>query len=184
MDFFAWMIGIYGFVETADLDIIRRRYVKHPISIHFPGYCARNAPLTCCLTLHSHATRLTCLVTSILIISFAWRMMCKYAKTNASSAVGFLQEVRRKHKNERLVTYSDPRNHLSVPRRSERDPIASRNWRSTVDEEMCVPYGGKSELRPDSGAGGGDSSVWIGTVCSGARRESRSDLGGWTRIYR
>jgi hypothetical protein len=61
-------------------------------------------------------------------------------------------------------TYSDPRNHLSVPRRSDSAEMASRYCISICDNEKCVPYGGRRELKPENGAGGGMMRVSIGFV--------------------
>jgi len=64
-----------------------------------------------------------------------------------------------------------------VPRRSEREEIASRYWASMVVVEVRVPYGGSRELRPESGGGGGLSMGWIEWADfefgSGERKEKR-----------
>jgi hypothetical protein len=78
-------------------------------------------------TLRSHATRLTRRVTSIRTLSGAESKRCRYANSNASRNVGALvMMVRSPGGYERAGTYEDPRNHVSVPRRSDRAPIASR----------------------------------------------------------
>lgn len=51
--------------------------------------------------------------------------------------------------------YVEPRNHLSVPNLSESEEIACLYSNSTVCLSICVPYGGRRELRPESGGGGG-----------------------------
>lgn len=53
------------------------------------------------------------------------------------------------------MSYLEPRNHLSVPRRSDRAVTASLNLDSTAEAETCVPKGGKMVLKPKSGGGGG-----------------------------
>ena len=58
--------------------------------------------------------------------------------------------------------YAEPRNHLSVPSLSESEEIACLYSNSTVCLSICVPYGGRSELRPESGGGGGLSVVSTG----------------------
>jgi len=53
------------------------------------------------------------------------------------------------------TTDSEPRNHLSVPRRSDNAAIASRYWCSTAAFDTCIPKGGRNELNPQKGGGGG-----------------------------
>ena len=78
-------------------------------------------------------------------------------------------------------TYSEPKNHLSVPRRSERAETAARYCDSTVGIGICTPYGGRSELNPDSGAAGGTSSVSIGrdAVSDGEKIDCMNECSGW-----
>lgn len=53
-------------------------------------------------------------------------------------------------------TYLDPRNHLSVPKRSERDAMASIYCEVTVARLTRVPKEGNNEVNPVNGAGGGE----------------------------
>ena len=53
-------------------------------------------------------------------------------------------------------TYLDPRNHLSVPRRCERDAIASLYCDRMEEVFIRAPVGGISDHRPVRGAGGGE----------------------------
>ena len=55
------------------------------------------------------------------------------------------------------MTNLDPRNHLSVPRRSERDAMASLYDDKTAGVDTRVPKGGRKEDSPLNGAGGGES---------------------------
>lgn len=55
------------------------------------------------------------------------------------------------------MTNLDPRNHSSVPRRSERDAMASLYDDRIADVETRVPKGGRKEDSPLNGAGGGES---------------------------
>jgi hypothetical protein len=54
-----------------------------------------------------------------------------------------------------IVTYSEPRNHLSVPSRSESEAMASAYCPWIDESVMFVPYDGSTELKPVRGAGGG-----------------------------
>jgi hypothetical protein len=55
------------------------------------------------------------------------------------------------------ITNLDPRNQLSVPRRSERDTMASLYDDRIAGVETRVPKGGRREDSPLDGAGGGES---------------------------
>ena len=55
------------------------------------------------------------------------------------------------------ITNLDPRNHLSVPRRSERDAMASLYDDRIAGVETRVPKGGRKEDIPLNGAEGGES---------------------------
>ena len=53
------------------------------------------------------------------------------------------------------MTYGESRNHSCCPRRSESAAIASR-YRAAIEfGERRAPYGGRSDEKPESGAGGG-----------------------------
>lgn len=101
---------------------------EHPVATNF--YAGEtdgrrwNAARTWPCTRRSQATRFTRRETSTRIaLSFEWRMQWRYAKTRASRGVGA----------------ADPRNHLSVPRRSDREDIASRYCRATAVRSTWVP---------------------------------------------
>lgn len=55
------------------------------------------------------------------------------------------------------MTNLDPRNHLSVPRRSERDAMASLYDDRIAGIDTRVPKEGRMEDSPLKGAGGGES---------------------------
>jgi hypothetical protein len=55
------------------------------------------------------------------------------------------------------ITNLDPRNHLSVPRRSERDAMASLYDDRIAGVDTRVPKGGRKEDSPLNEAGGGES---------------------------
>ena len=55
------------------------------------------------------------------------------------------------------MTNLDPRNHLSVPRRSERDAMASLYDDRIAGVDTRVPKGGRKDDNPLNGAGGGQS---------------------------
>lgn len=54
------------------------------------------------------------------------------------------------------MTNLDPRNHLLVPRHSERDAMASLYDDRIADVDTRVPKGGSKEDSPLIGAGGGE----------------------------
>ena len=86
-------------------------------------------------------------------------------------------------KGEKRRTHDEPRNHLSVPSRSERDAIASRYCWLMASTSTCVPYGGSRELMPKSGAGGCGRTLSSGRALCwyGESRLSRDGEVGWLR---
>lgn len=115
-------------------------------------------------------------------------MQWRYANASASRGVGSLNKIRinAKSNDASFSTYAEPKNHLSVPRRSERAAIASRYCVIMADRDNRVPHGGRREKYPVRGAGGGVSSDARG-FCSGLfegnRRVCQYEGFGCARIY-
>ena len=55
----------------------------------------------------------------------------------------------------RSRTYPELRNHVSSPSRSDSETIASRYWGWMEARDVRSPYRGKTEVKPERGAGGG-----------------------------
>jgi hypothetical protein len=83
-------------------------------------------------------------------------------------------------------TYAEPKNHLFVPRRSERAAIASRYWVITAGRDIRVPHCGSKEKYPVNGAGGGVNSDARGCLSGlegGKSSVWRYDGFGCDKIY-
>ena len=73
------------------------------------------------------------------------------------------------------ITNLDPRNHLSVPRRSERDAMASLYDDRIAGVETRVPKGGRREDIPLNEAGGGESIFFRLSLRGGVDEGNRTE---------
>lgn len=80
----------------------------------------------------------------------------------------------------------EPRNHLSVPKRSDRETMASRYCERMLALGGRVPKGGRNEERPVRGGGGGErmaGRMSFDEIAFGVSRSNRRGDGvGWNKI--